>query len=39
VGFKLPIDQLQVGDYRLEVRGRDSNGNASPVRSADFSIE
>jgi VWFA-related protein len=39
VGLKLPIDQLQAGDYRLEIRGRDSMGNASPVRSADFSVE
>jgi VWFA-related protein len=39
VGLKLPLDQLQAGDYRLEVRGRDSMGNASPVRSADFSVE
>ncbi len=38
-GFKLPIDQLQAGDYRLEVRGRDSAGNASTVRTADFSVE
>ena len=39
VGLKLPIDQLQAGDYRLEIRGRDSMGNASPVRSADFTVE
>jgi VWFA-related protein len=39
VGLKLPIDQLRAGDYRLEVRGRDSDGNTSPVRSADFSVE
>jgi VWFA-related protein len=39
LGLKLPIDQLQAGDYRFEIRGRDSLGNASPLRSADFSIE
>jgi VWFA-related protein len=39
LGLKLPIDQLQAGDYRFEIRGRDSAGNASPLRSADFSIE
>jgi len=39
VGQKLPMDQLQPGDYRLEVRGRDSAGNVSSVRTADFSIE
>jgi VWFA-related protein len=39
VGFNLPITKLQAGDYRIEIRGRDSNGNASPVRSADFTVE
>jgi hypothetical protein len=39
VGFKLPIDQLQVGDYRFEIKGRDQMGNVSPVRTADFSVQ
>jgi len=39
VGFKLPIDQLQAGDYRFEIKGRDGVGNVSTVRSADFSIQ
>jgi VWFA-related protein len=39
VGFKLPIDQLQAGDYRLEISGRDEKGNASGARTADFSIQ
>jgi hypothetical protein len=39
VGFKLPIDQLQVGDYRFEIKGRDQMGNVSAVRTADFSIQ
>lgn len=39
VGFKLPTDQLQAGDYRFEVTGRDSMGNVSTVRAAEFTIE
>jgi hypothetical protein len=39
MGFKLPIDQLQAGDYRFEIKGRDGAGNVSTVRSADFSIQ
>jgi hypothetical protein len=39
VGFKLPIDQLQAGDYRFEIKGRDQMGNVSAVRTADFSIQ
>ncbi len=39
VGFKLPIDHLQAGDYRLEISGRDEKGKASPVRTADFSVQ
>jgi VWFA-related protein len=39
MGFKLPIDQLRAGDYRVEFRGGDAKGNISPVRGADFSIE
>ena len=36
VGTLLPLDKIQAGDYRLEVTARDSAGNASPVRTADF---
>jgi len=39
VGFKLPIGELQAGDYRVEIKGRDSIGNISTVRAADFSIQ
>jgi len=39
VGFKLPIDQIQPGDYRFEIKGRDAGGNVSTVRSSDFSIQ
>jgi hypothetical protein len=39
MGLKLPIDQLQAGDYRFEIKGRDQMGNVSTVRTADFSVE
>jgi len=39
VGFKLPVEQLPPGDYRFEIRGRDSAGNVSTVRSANFTLE
>jgi VWFA-related protein len=39
MGFKLPVDQLQVGSYRFEIKGRDAMGNVSTVRGADFSVE
>ncbi len=39
MGFKLPLDKLQVGSYRFEIKGRDSSGNVSTVRSADFAVE
>jgi VWFA-related protein len=39
MGFKLPVDQVQPGDYRLEIKGRDEMGSVSTVRTADFSIE
>jgi VWFA-related protein len=39
MGLKLPVDQLQAGDYRLELKGRDAMGNVSTVRSADFSVQ
>lgn len=38
-GFRLPVDQLQPGDYRFEIKGRDEVGHVSTVRSADFSVE
>ena len=38
-GFKLPIEQLQAGDYRVEIKARDGGGNVSTIRSADFSIQ
>jgi VWFA-related protein len=39
MGLKLPVNQLQAGDYRFEIKGRDSMGNASTVRAADFTVE
>ena len=39
VGFRLPVNQLQAGDYRFEIWGRDAMGNTSAVHSAEFSIE
>jgi len=39
VTFKLPMDQLATGDYRIEIWARDSGGNSSSVQTGDFSIE
>ncbi len=39
IALKVPVEQLQPGDYRLEVRARDSMGSASSVHSADFSVD
>lgn len=39
LGFKLPVDKLQAGDYRFEIKGRDELGNVSTARSADFSVQ
>jgi hypothetical protein len=39
VNFQLPADKLAPGKYRLEVWGRDSEGNVSDTRSGIFTIE
>ena len=39
VGMFLQLDQLQSGNYKLEVKARDGAGNASPVHSTDFVVE
>ncbi len=39
LGFRLPVDNLQSGDYRIEIRGRDSVGNLASMRAADFTIQ
>jgi hypothetical protein len=38
VEVRLPVEELKAGEYRLEVRARDSEGNVSAVRSADFAL-
>jgi hypothetical protein len=35
----VPTDGLQAGEYRLEVRARNSVGGVTPLRSADFVVE
>jgi VWFA-related protein len=37
--IKVPVEQLQGGSYRLEVRARDSEGHASSSHTADFAVE
>jgi len=39
VGILLPVEKLQTGDYRVEVRARDAAGNASPIHTAEFALE
>jgi hypothetical protein len=39
MGFKLPVGQLQAGDYWFEIKGRDAAGNVSGVRRTSFSVE
>ena len=39
VSFKLPMEKLPAASYQLEVWGRDSAGNITPVRTGDFSVE
>jgi hypothetical protein len=39
VAREIPTDSLQAGEYRLEVRARNSAGGASPIRTADFVVE
>jgi hypothetical protein len=36
---EIPVDSLQAGEYRLEVRARNSAGEASPIGTADFVLE
>ncbi len=37
--IQVPITNLPAGEYRLEMRARDSQGQASPVRHADFVLD
>ena len=39
LGFKVPTEKLQAGDYRFDVKARDELGGVSNVRSANFSIQ
>jgi VWFA-related protein len=39
MGLKVPVDKLDPGSYRLELRALDSAGNKSPVRAADFVVD
>jgi VWFA-related protein len=39
LGLKVPVDKLEVGSYRLELRALDSTGKKSPVRAADFVVD
>jgi len=39
LGLKVPLDKLDAGSYRLELRALDSAGNKSPVRVADFVVD
>jgi hypothetical protein len=35
----IPMDSLQAGEYRLEVRARNSMGGVTSIRTADFVLE
>jgi len=37
--FQMPIDSLQAGEYRVDVRARNSAGGVTPVHSAEFVVE
>jgi hypothetical protein len=39
VGLFLPVDRLQAGEYRLLVQGRNSAGNSTIQRSAEFAVQ
>jgi VWFA-related protein len=39
LGLKVPVDKLEAGSYRLELRALDSQGNKSPIRAADFVVD
>ncbi len=39
VALIVPTDQLHAGGYRLEMRARDSTGNASAVEAASFQLD
>jgi len=39
VGVMLPLEHLQTGSYKLEVRARDGAGNVSPLHTVEFALE
>ncbi len=39
VGLRLPLDKLPPGSYQLEVRGGDTTGQYTKVRTANFEVE
>jgi hypothetical protein len=39
IGLKIPVDKLQAGSYRLELKALDSAGNKSPIRAAEFQVD
>jgi VWFA-related protein len=39
LGLKLPVDKLDPGSYRLNLRAMDSVGHSSKTRSVDFEVE
>jgi hypothetical protein len=38
-GLKLPVNSLEPGSYRIELRALDSKGSDTGFRSADFDVE
>ena len=39
VGFRIPVDKLGPGSYRVQLKAEDSAGNSSQSRTADFDVE
>jgi VWFA-related protein len=39
VGAYVPVDKLQAGQYRLDVKALDGAGNTSPMHSVEFNLE
>jgi hypothetical protein len=39
IGLKIPVDKLQPGSYRLELKALDSAGNKSAIRAAEFEVD
>jgi hypothetical protein len=39
VGMNVPVNQLQAGEYRVDVKALDSAGNVSAVHSAEFAVD